>query len=47
MKRKPFYRILYAQVIAAIFAGVLLGHFLPGEGIAMKPLGDAFINWFA
>jgi aerobic C4-dicarboxylate transport protein len=44
MKRKPFYRILYVQVIAAIFAGVLLGHFLPGDGIAMKPLGDAFIK---
>ena len=44
MKRKPFYRILYVQVIAAIVAGVLLGHFLPGDGIAMKPLGDAFIK---
>jgi aerobic C4-dicarboxylate transport protein len=44
MKRKPFYRILYVQVIAAILAGVLLGHFLPGDGIAMKPLGDAFIK---
>ena len=44
MKRKPFYRILYLQVIAAIFAGVLLGHFLPVDGIAMKPLGDAFIK---
>ena len=44
MKRKPFYRILYVQVIAAIFAGVLLGHFLPVDGIAMKPLGDAFIK---
>jgi len=44
MKRKPFYRILYVQVIAAIFAGVLLGHFLPGDAIAMKPLGDVFIK---
>ncbi|WP_158939771.1 dicarboxylate/amino acid:cation symporter [Burkholderia sp. S171] len=44
MKRKPFYRILYVQVIVAIFAGVLLGHFLPVDGIAMKPLGDAFIK---
>ena len=44
MKRKPFYRILYVQVIAALFAGVLLGHFLPVDGIAMKPLGDAFIK---
>jgi len=40
----PFYRHLYFQVLAAIVAGVLLGHFDPGVGAAMKPLGDAFIR---
>ena len=40
----PFYRHLYFQVLAAIVAGVLLGHFDPGVGAAMKPLGDAFIK---
>ncbi|GAA3854022.1 dicarboxylate/amino acid:cation symporter [[Pseudomonas] carboxydohydrogena] len=40
----PFYRHLYVQVLAAIVAGVLLGHFDPGVGAAMKPLGDAFIK---
>ena len=44
MKRKPFYTILYVQVIFAIAAGVLLGHFLPINGMAMKPLGDGFIK---
>lgn len=44
MKRKPFYTILYVQVIFAIAAGVLLGHFLPTNGMAMKPLGDGFIK---
>ena len=44
MKKKPFYRSLYVQVIAAILAGILLGHFLPGAGEAMKPLGDGFIK---
>jgi len=42
--RVPFYRHLYFQVLAAIVAGVLLGHFDPGVGSAMKPLGDAFIK---
>jgi hypothetical protein len=31
-------------LIAAIFTGILPGHFLPAEGIAMKALGDAFIK---
>ena len=44
MKTKPFYHSLYIQVIAAIIIGVLLGHFLPDLGEAMKPLGDGFIK---
>ena len=40
----PFYRHLYFQVLAAIVAGILLGHFDPGVGAAMKPFGDAFIK---
>ncbi|MDL2410138.1 cation:dicarboxylase symporter family transporter, partial [Rhizobium calliandrae] len=39
-----FYRHLYVQVLAAIVAGVLLGHFYPQTGAAMQPLGDAFIK---
>ncbi len=42
--KKPFYRILYVQVIAAIIAGVVLGHYASALAIDMKPLGDAFIN---
>lgn len=41
---KPFYKSLYFQVITAIVIGVLLGHFYPETGAAMKPLGDAFIK---
>ena len=44
MKRKPFYTILYVQVLAAIAAGVLLGHFAPQAATALKPLGDLFIK---
>ena len=42
--RKPFYQSLYLQVITAIIIGVLLGHFFPETGEAMKPLGDGFIK---
>jgi aerobic C4-dicarboxylate transport protein len=41
---KPLYRSLYFQVIVAIVVGVLLGHFYPDTGAAMKPLGDGFIK---
>ena len=44
MAKKPLYSSLYFQVIAAIVIGVLLGHFLPETGTAMKPLGDGFIK---
>ncbi|SFE90304.1 dicarboxylate/amino acid:cation symporter [Paracidovorax wautersii] len=40
----PFYRQLYFQVVIAIVLGVLLGHFEPAYGAALKPLGDAFIK---
>ncbi|TWF58565.1 dicarboxylate/amino acid:cation symporter [Neorhizobium alkalisoli] len=40
----PFYRHLYFQVVVAIVAGILLGHFYPQTGEALKPLGDAFIK---
>ena len=40
----PWYRHLYVQVLIAITLGALLGHFAPGTGEAMKPLGDAFIK---
>jgi len=42
--RKPFHKDLFFQVIAATILGVLVGHFLPGVGLSLKPLGDAFIN---
>ena len=42
--RLPFYRQLYFQVVIAIVLGVLLGHFEPAYGEALKPLGDGFIK---
>jgi len=41
---RPLYRSLYFQVITAIVIGVILGHFWPQTGEAMKPLGDGFIK---
>ena len=41
---RPFYRHLYFQVLTAIAAGAILGHFWPSVGESMKPLGDGFIK---
>ncbi len=43
-RKRPFYTHLYAQVLTAVLIGVLLGHFYPQLGEAMKPLGDGFIK---
>lgn len=42
--RTPWYRILYVQVLIAVALGILIGHFAPDTGKALKPLGDAFIR---
>ncbi|WP_166358937.1 dicarboxylate/amino acid:cation symporter [Pseudomonas akapageensis] len=42
--RKPLYKSLYFQVIVAITIGILLGHFYPETGVALKPLGDGFVK---
>jgi aerobic C4-dicarboxylate transport protein len=41
--RRPWYRILYLQVLIAIALGIVIGHFFPRTGVALKPLGDGFI----
>ena len=42
--KKPLYKVLYVQVLAAIVIGVLLGFFFPDIGASMKPLGDGFMD---
>ncbi len=42
--RSPWYSVLYIQVLIAIAFGILVGHFYPGLGKALKPLGDGFIS---
>src|SRR4029079_4322366 len=41
--KKPIYKDLFFQVIAAIIAGVVFGCVSPDKAVAMKPLGDGFI----
>src|ERR1700734_91043 len=42
--RKPWYRILYVQVLIAVVLGIVVGNVNPGLGKSLKPLGDGFIN---
>src|SRR5262245_10467906 len=42
-RRKPWYTVLYIQVLIAIAIGIAIGHFYPQFGTSLKPLGDAFI----
>jgi aerobic C4-dicarboxylate transport protein len=42
--KKPFYKVLYLQVLFAIIVGVLLGIYDPALATAMKPLGDGFVK---
>jgi aerobic C4-dicarboxylate transport protein len=41
---RPWYTILYVQVLLAIAVGILIGHFFPEIGVGFKPLGDGFIS---
>ena len=43
-ERRPWYTVLYLQVLVAIAIGIFVGHFFPQTGTQMKPLGDAFVN---
>jgi aerobic C4-dicarboxylate transport protein len=41
---RPWYTVLYIQVLIAIAIGILIGHYFPKAGVALKPLGDGFIS---
>ena len=43
-KRRPWYTILYVQVLIAVVIGSLIGGFYPKTGMALKPLGDVFVS---
>lgn len=41
---KPWYTVLYIQVLIAVVLGIAIGRFFPHTGVALKPLGDAFVS---
>lgn len=42
--RKPWYSVLYIQVLIAVAIGIAIGHFFPDKGKALEPLSKGFIN---
>jgi aerobic C4-dicarboxylate transport protein len=44
ISRKPWYRVLYIQVLIAVFIGIIVGNQYPDLGKSLKPLGDGFVN---
>ena len=42
--KKPLYRNLWVQVLAAVAIAIVLGYVRPSTAVAMRPLGDAFIR---
>jgi len=42
--KRPFYTVLWVQVLVAIGLAIALGYFNPARAISVKPLGDAFIR---
>jgi aerobic C4-dicarboxylate transport protein len=43
-RKIPLYQTLWVQVLIAVGGAIVLGYVSPAEGVAMKPLGDAFIK---
>jgi aerobic C4-dicarboxylate transport protein len=42
--KKPWYTVLYIQVLIAICLGISIGYSWPRLGISLKPMGDAFVG---
>ncbi|HEY4366702.1 MAG TPA: dicarboxylate/amino acid:cation symporter [Steroidobacteraceae bacterium] len=42
--RKPWYRVLYVQVLIGIAIGIFMGVLWPKAAVDMKPFGDGFIK---
>lgn len=44
MPQRPWYQVLYIQVLIAVAIGILIGWLEPDFGKSLKPLGDGFIK---
>lgn len=42
-KRRPWYTVLYIQVLIAIAIGIVVGIVSPKTGVALRPLGTGFV----
>ena len=42
-QHRPWYSVLYVQVLIAIALGIFIGRFFPKAGVNLKPLGDGFV----
>ena len=42
-QHRPWYSILYVQVLIAIVLGIFIGRFFPNFGVRLKPLSDGFV----
>ena len=44
VERKPLYKSLFVQVLAALLLGIVLGMAVPGFAISLKIFSDAFLK---
>ena len=44
IRKEPFYKGLFFQIMVAIIAGIVIGYFWPSFGTALKQFGDGFIK---
>jgi aerobic C4-dicarboxylate transport protein len=44
VRSKPFYRTLWGQVLIGVALAIVVGYVSPETGVAMQPLGTAFIR---
>src|SRR3990167_1817562 len=44
VRPKPFYRTLWGQVLIGVAIAIVVGYVWPTTGVAMQPLGNAFIR---
>jgi aerobic C4-dicarboxylate transport protein len=42
--RKPWYRVIYIQVLLAVGLGIVIGYLYPNFGKSLRPFGDGFVK---
>ena len=44
LPKKPWYKVLYLQVLIAVALGIAVGWLYPAFGKSLKPVGEGFVN---